>query len=464
MTYPNTNHAVATPERTLPDDPDGRASTLIDGVDPRALARHVSTPVHVYSAGALRERVKTLKAALAGLNASICYAVKANSNLAILQFMDQAGIGADIVSAGELERCLRAGMPPSHIVFSGVGKTGAEIAAGLEAGIARFNVESVDELQLIDSVASKLGVFAHAAVRINPDVDARTHAKISTGKAENKFGVTIAEARNWFARQQEWPHVRLDGLHVHIGSQIQQLDPFVAALQRVAAFWRELENDGHAIASIDVGGGLGVRYREGDNPPSAADYVDVIRKALVGFRGRIVLEPGRWLVAEAGMLLTRVIRIKRGESRNFLVLDAAMNDLARPSLYDAWHDIVPVVTDAARTPVTYDIVVSEKGPQARDVRLARSSTPRGAPARSATRARSQHREASDVPARGGEGVVARYDAERGFGFIAPDAGGADLFVHVSVLRGAEALHPGDRVRYQVRQSDRGPQADRVERV
>lgn len=363
MTNPNANHAIAPPERTLSDDRSGRAGALIDGVDLRALARHVSTPVHVYSAAALGDRIKTLKAALAGLNASICYAVKANSNLAILQLMNQAGIGADIVSAGELERCLRAGMPPSRIVFSGVGKTGAEIAAGLEAGIARFNVESVEELLLLDTVASKLGVFAHAAVRINPDVDARTHAKISTGKAENKFGVTIAEARNWFAWRREWPHVRLDGLHVHIGSQIQQLGPFVAALQRVATFWRELDSGGHVIASIDVGGGLGVRYREGDNPPSAAEYVDVIRQTLVGFRGRIVLEPGRWLVAEAGMLLTRVIRIKRGESRNFLVLDAAMNDLARPSLYDAWHDIVPVVTDAARTPVTYDIVgpVCESG-------------------------------------------------------------------------------------------------------
>ncbi len=363
MTCPNTNRTVATLERTLSGDPDGRASTLIDGVDPRALANHVSTPVHIYSAGALRERVKALKTALTGVNASICYAVKANSNLAILQLMDHAGIGADIVSAGELERCLHAGMPPSRIVFSGVGKTGAEITAGLEAGIARFNVESLDELEMINAVASRLGVFAHAAVRINPNVDAQTHAKISTGKAENKFGVTIAQARNWFDRQRQWPHVRLDGLHVHIGSQIQQLDPFVAALQIVAAFWHELEHAGYAITSIDVGGGLGVRYREEDNPPPAAAYVDVIRSALAGFRGRIVLEPGRWLVAEAGMLLTRVIRIKCGESRNFLVLDAAMNDLARPSLYDAWHDIVPVVADPARAPVTYDIVgpVCESG-------------------------------------------------------------------------------------------------------
>ncbi|HZX72124.1 MAG TPA: diaminopimelate decarboxylase [Rhodanobacter sp.] len=364
MTFSTINpRAIAGSAQVADGNANRPASTLIDGVDPRALARHVSTPAHLYSAGVMRERLNALKVALADVNASICYAVKANSSLAILQWMNQAGVGADIVSAGELERCLRAGMPPSRIVFSGVGKTEVEIATALEAGISRFNVESVDELHSVNAIAGNLGVLAHAAVRINPDVDARTHAKISTGKAENKFGVSIAEARSWFARHRDWPHARLDGLHVHIGSQIQQLDPFVAALQRVAAFWRELEHDGHAIASIDVGGGLGVRYRDADNPPAAADYVGAIRQALAGFRGLIVLEPGRWLIAEAGMLLTRVIRIKHGESRNFLVLDAAMNDLARPSLYDAWHDIVPVVADPGRAPVTYDIVgpVCESG-------------------------------------------------------------------------------------------------------
>ncbi|MEO6800365.1 MAG: diaminopimelate decarboxylase [Rhodanobacter sp.] len=354
---------AAEPVRVSDSNRQHTASTLIDGVDPHALASHVSTPAYIYSAGALRERINALKAALTGVNASVCYAVKANSSLAILQLMNQAGFGADIVSEGELERCLRAGMPPAHIVFSGVGKTATEITAAMEAGIARFNVESIDEMTMLDAIASKLGVFAHAAVRVNPDVDAQTHAKISTGKAENKFGVAIAEARSWFARHDDWPHVRLEGLHVHIGSQIQQLAPFTEALQRVAGFWRELESKGHVIASIDVGGGLGVRYREQDNPPSAHDYVQAIRHALEGFRGRIVLEPGRWLVAEAGMLLTRVIRIKHGESRNFLVLDAAMNDLARPSLYDAWHDIVPVVANPDRALVTYDIVgpVCESG-------------------------------------------------------------------------------------------------------
>lgn len=286
----------------------------------------------------------------------ICYAVKANSNLAILQLMANAGIGADIVSVGELQRALRAGIPAQRIVFSGVGKSADEIAGALSVGIHRFNVESHDELQTLQRLACAQSVTAAASVRINPDVDAHTHAKISTGKSENKFGVSIDEARLWFAERKRLSHVRLDGLHVHIGSQILSLDPFRLALQRVAAFWRELEQAGHPIASIDVGGGLGVCYRAGeDHRVAVADYVATVLEALAGYRGRLLFEPGRHLVAEAGVLLTRVIRIKRGSERQFLVLDAAMNDLQRPSLYDAWHDIVPVV-DESRPMVAYDIV------------------------------------------------------------------------------------------------------------
>jgi len=274
----------------------------------------------------------------------------------LFRSMAVSGLGADIVSAGELHRALRAGIPPSRIVFSGVGKTDEEIAAALTAGIARFNVESLDELHAIERVAATRHVVANAAVRINPDVDALTHAKISTGLAENKFGVSIAEARRWFAERRQLKHVRLDGLHVHIGSQILDLKPFRLALHRVAAFWRELAQAGHPIASIDVGGGLGVRYRAGhDQPVAAADYAEVIREALSGFEGRLLLEPGRYLVAEAGVLLTRVLRIKEGTERRFLVLDAAMNDLQRPSLYDAWHDIVPVSPEP-RPLATYDVV------------------------------------------------------------------------------------------------------------
>jgi diaminopimelate decarboxylase len=327
-----------------------------EGVDLASLAQREGTPLYVYSAGAIRQRIHGLQEALAGLDVGICFAVKANSNLAILQLMAQAGIGADIVSLGELRRALSAGIPPERIVFSGVGKTADEITHALRARIARFNVESLDELHTLQHLAKTQEVTARAAVRINPDVDALTHEKISTGKSENKFGVSIDEARRWFAERHSLSHVQLDGLHVHIGSQILTVEPFRLALQRVAAFWRELEQAGHPVSSIDVGGGLGVCYRAGvDRPIDAADYARVVREALAGFDGRLLLEPGRYLVAEAGILLTRVLRIKEGAERRFLVLDAAMNDLLRPSLYDAWHDIVPVSPEP-RPAATYDVV------------------------------------------------------------------------------------------------------------
>jgi diaminopimelate decarboxylase len=331
--------------------------SMVDGVDLQALATREGTPLHAYSAPRIRDSVQELQSALQGMDALICYAVKANSNIAILSLMHEAGVGADIVSSGELRRCLLAGIPPNRIVFSGVGKTEDEIAEALDAGIARFNVESRDELETLQRLASTRRVIAHAAVRINPDVDAGTHAKISTGKAANKFGVSVVEARRWFADATRFTHVRIDGLHMHIGSQILSLEPFQVALQRLARFWRELVLSGHAITSIDVGGGLGVCYRaQQDHPIAAAHYVRVIREALAGFNGRIVLEPGRFLVANAGILLTRVIRIKQGEQCRFLVVDAAMNDLLRPSLYDAWHDITRVGEPPGATKQAYDIV------------------------------------------------------------------------------------------------------------
>ena len=345
-----------TPTSTAPS-PLNVIDASIDGVDLAALAARVGTPLHAYSASAIKSRIESLQAALHGLDATICYAVKANSNLAILQLMAHADVGADIVSTGELRRCLHAGIPASRIVFSGVGKSEDEIAGALDVGIQRFNVESHDELLALQRLAEARQVVARAAVRINPDVDAQTHAKISTGKSENKFGVSIDEARRWFADRMQLSHVQLDGLHVHIGSQILSLQPYRLALARVAEFWRELEQAGHPIRSIDVGGGLGVCYRAGeDHPVAAADYVAVIREALAGYSGRLLLEPGRYLMAEAGVLLTRVLRIKPGEAHQFLVLDAAMNDLQRPSLYDAWHDIVPVQDDPSRPMTTYDIV------------------------------------------------------------------------------------------------------------
>lgn len=328
----------------------------IDAVDLAALADRLGTPLHVYSASLLRERIATLTNALTGFDALICYAAKANTNRAIVQMMAEAGLGADIVSEGELERCLRAGMPASRIVFSGVGKQAGEIDRALDAGIARFNVESHDELELLQQRAHARNTTARASVRVNPDVDALTHAKISTGKAENKFGVGIDEARRWFAHAGALDHVRLDGLHMHIGSQMLNLEPVRAALRRMAELWRELVAAGHDIACIDVGGGLGVPYREGhDRGIDPAAYAAAIGEYLGDFGGRIVVEPGRWLVAEAGVLLSRVIRVKQGEQRRFLVLDAAMTELLRPSLYDAWHDITAVGPDP-RPPLAYDVV------------------------------------------------------------------------------------------------------------
>ena len=341
------------------DSPSGsvnRSEGVLEGVNADSLAARHGTPLQVYSANAIRNRIRSLHAALQGLDALVCFAAKANSCHAILNLMAENGVGADIVSVGELERCLRAGISGSRMVFSGVGKTEAEMSRALECGVGRFNVESVDELDGLQRVAAQRGLIACAAVRVNPDVDALTHAKISTGKAENKFGVGMSEARTWFEQARQRPNVRLDGLHVHIGSQILDLGPFRQALDRVAEFHRELVAAGHAITSIDVGGGLGVCYREGhDHPPDVAAYVEVVRHALREFRGRIVLEPGRWLVAEAGVLLTRVIRVKQGEQRRFLIIDAAMNDLLRPSLYEAWHDIV-AVRQASGPMIAYDIV------------------------------------------------------------------------------------------------------------
>jgi diaminopimelate decarboxylase len=326
------------------------------GVDLAALAAREGTPLYVYSAPAIRARLHALQQALAGLDAGICYAVKANGNLAVLRLLGEMGAGADIVSGGELRRALRAGIPATRIVFSGVGKTAPEIEEALLAGVSRFNLESRAELDLLQAVAARLGLTARASVRINPDVDARTHAKISTGKADNKFGVSMAEARTWFDGTAQWPHVALDGLHMHIGSQLLDLAPVREALQRIAALWRDLAARGHAIASIDVGGGLGVRYRDGEQAPDASEYAAAIRHALEGFGGRILVEPGRWLLAEAGVLLARVLLEKQGASRRFLVLDAAMNDLLRPSLYEAWHDIERVGGDAGRARVRYDVV------------------------------------------------------------------------------------------------------------
>ena len=262
-------------------------SSTWDGVDLHAVADVVGTPFYAYSATTIRERIGMLQIALRGLEAGICYAVKANPNLGLLKLMADAGLGADIVSVGELRRALRAGIPPSRIVFSGVGKREEELVEALAVGIGRYNVESRDELELLQELAARQQLTAHVAVRINPGVDAGTHANISTGRAHDKFGVTMQEARAWFAEADRFENLRLDGLHVHIGSQILQPAPFRLALQRIADLWRELRDAGHAIASIDVGGGLGVCYRAGhDRPLPVAHYIALVREALADFDGR----------------------------------------------------------------------------------------------------------------------------------------------------------------------------------
>lgn len=333
-----------------------QALTHFDNIDLNALATRLGTPLYVYSAGILRQRIAALADALNGLDVMICYAAKANTNGAIVRMMADAGLGADIVSEGELERCLRAGIPAARIVFSGVGKQAREIDRALDAGIARFNVESRDELDLLQQRAAAKGVIARASVRVNPDVDALTHAKISTGKAENKFGVGIDQARHWFDTASSLDQVQLDGLHMHIGSQMLNLGPVQDALRRIATLWRELARAGHDITCIDVGGGLGVPYRnDRDTAVDPVAYARAIKEHLGDFAGRIVVEPGRWLTAEAGLLLSRVIRVKQGEQRRFLVLDAAMTELLRPSLYDAWHDMT-VVTARPGPESVYDVV------------------------------------------------------------------------------------------------------------
>lgn len=352
--------AQVAPSRNAFEPPVAR---LFDGVDLTALCAALPTPFHAYSANAIRQRIAVLQAALTGSNAAICFAVKANPSLAVLQIMAQSGLGADIVSSGELRRSLKAGIPANRIVFSGVGKSEAEMGEAIDAGVGRFNVESSEELEALQRVAQVRETIVRASVRINPDVDAGTHDKISTGKSDNKFGVSIAEARRWFGADNCRGKVRLDGLHVHIGSQILELEPFRQALHHVSVFWRELVLAGHAINSIDVGGGLGVVYREArDRPVDVGDYVRTVREALAGFEGRILLEPGRYLVAEAGILLTRVIRTKQGETRNFLIVDAAMNDLLRPSLYDAWHDIELIDGESDRNGLRPDTVYDVVGP------------------------------------------------------------------------------------------------------
>ncbi len=305
------------------------------------IAEAVGTPFYLYSAGALTARFSAFAEAFAPARPLICYAVKANANLAVLRVFARLGAGADVVSEGELRRALAAGIPPQRIIFSGIGKTRAELDAALSAGIHQINVESISELRRLSEVAAARGGTARIAIRVNPDVDALTHAKIATGKKENKFGIDLEAAAGAYAVASELPGIEPVGLAMHIGSQLVDLEPFRQAFARLAELVLELRGAGFAVRRLDLGGGLGIKYH-GERPPEPGAYAVLVRDAFGALELDLAFEPGRVLVGPAGLLVARVIYVKEGVSRRFVILDAAMNDLIRPALYDAWHDIVPV--------------------------------------------------------------------------------------------------------------------------
>lgn len=333
-----------------------RDETLFaEDVNLNDLAAKVGTPFYVYSAATLRRHVRVVKAAFEGIPTLLAYAMKANSNQAVLKLMASEGAGADVVSGGELERALAAGIKPDMIVFSGVAKTIGEMRRGLEVGIKCFNVESEPELERLSMVAADMGLIARVSVRINPDVDAKTHAKISTGKAENKFGIPFARAREVYRRIADLPAIEAVGVDMHIGSQITDLEPFSDAFTLMAELVEALRSDGHAIHHVDVGGGLGIPYNVDEAaPPLPTAYAAVVREKIEQLGVTLVIEPGRLLVGNAGILVTKVEYVKEGGT-NFVIVDAAMNDLIRPTLYEAHHDIV-AVNHSNLSPITADIV------------------------------------------------------------------------------------------------------------
>jgi diaminopimelate decarboxylase len=315
-----------------------------EDVDLRAIASTVGTPFYCYSSATIERHYGVFKGAFADVPALVCYAMKANSNQGVLATLARAGAGMDVVSEGELRRALAAGVPAGKIIFSGVGKTRAEMAYALDEDILCFNVESEPELEVLSEVAVSRGRTARIAVRVNPDVDARTHRKISTGRSENKFGVPISRAREVYARAKGLPGVIVTGVDMHIGSQIIDLAPFDEAFSLLAEFVGVLRADGHAIDHIDLGGGLGIPYRQNNEPPPHPDaYADIVRRRTKALGCKLYFEPGRLIVGNAGVLVASVIYVKEGADKAFVIVDAAMNDLIRPTLYDAHHEILPVV-------------------------------------------------------------------------------------------------------------------------
>ena len=321
----------------------------------REIAQHYGTPCYVYSRATLERHWHAFDDAFRSRPHLVCFAVKANSNLGVLNVLARLGSGFDIVSVGELERVLAAGGDPARVVFSGVGKQANEMRRALEVGIRCFNVESAPELERLDQVAGELGLVAPVALRVNPDVDAKTHPYISTGLRENKFGIAIEEAPALYRRAQSLPNVRVSGVDCHIGSQLTQLGPFLDALDRVQTLVERLAADGITIDHLDLGGGLGVRYRD-ETPPEPAEYAAALIERMGRVDYEIFIEPGRAIAANAGVLLTRVEYLKHSEAKDFAVIDAAMNDLIRPSLYQAWQAIVTVEQAPSGTPGVYDVV------------------------------------------------------------------------------------------------------------
>jgi len=329
----------------------------VENVSVGELSESVGTPFYCYSARAIRNAYARYRDAFGNTDALVCYAVKANSNQSVIGLLAGLGAGADVVSAGELRRALEAGVAADRIVYSGVAKTAPEMKYALEHGILQFNVESEPEVRLLNEVALSLGTRAPVAFRINPDIDAHTHEKITTGRAINKFGVPWSKAKEIYARAAELPGIRIQGIATHIGSQLTELGPFEEAFECHKALAAELREAGHAISVLDIGGGLGIDYGDGKrSPPSIEDYAGMATDILGSLDCRILIEPGRSLVGEAGILVSRVIYVKQGESRRFLIVDAGMNDFLRPSLYDAYHDITPVRRPGNPERQLYDVV------------------------------------------------------------------------------------------------------------
>jgi diaminopimelate decarboxylase len=326
-----------------------------DAVPLARIADEVGTPFYAYSATQIEQRYRDFVGAFADARATICYSVKANPNLGVIATLGRLGAGADVVSEGEFRRALAAGIPADRVIFSGIGKTDSELEYALAHDVHQINVESLPELEALSAVATRMGRVARIAIRVNPDVDARTHAKITTGKKENKFGIDLAHAAAAYRRAASLPGIAPLGIAVHIGSQLTSLRPFETAFRRVAELYRTLRDQNIPLERLDLGGGIGIRYQD-ETPPAIADYAAAVKRIVGNLGATLSFEPGRYLVGNAGVLVARVVYVKKGVTHRFIILDAAMNDLVRPALYDAWHEIQPLVAMPRRGWKEADVV------------------------------------------------------------------------------------------------------------